>query len=220
MTDNKKVMQAVRDLRSQLGRTQTQFAEMINVGMSTVQRYEQLVPPKGRILVRLMELAEQHGYVTEARVFANALAEELDARGASNRPLGMLLGGIPAEKWVPFQTLAGSLYGHVFSSTIDVQPGDEAGQAVKSFIEKRKGALRAAMAPSLEYYFESVLTDDEHQSSSLHSKVLERLYRGEQPEAIAADLKIDESEVSQMAVEFGGILTKLRKKLRRRLKSS
>ena len=71
------VMDAVRRLREALGLTQTELARRIRRGMSTVQRWEQLTPPKGEALVRLMELAAENNQLELAELFRDALSREL-----------------------------------------------------------------------------------------------------------------------------------------------
>lgn len=68
---------AVRDLRAALGKTQTEFGALIGKGLATVQRYEGVVPPRGRVLVRLAALADDNSQTTLAALFRSALEEEL-----------------------------------------------------------------------------------------------------------------------------------------------
>lgn len=68
---------AVRELRVALGRTQTQFGQLIGKGLATIQRYETLVPPKGAVLAMLGRLAEENGRHDLSVIFHSALAEEL-----------------------------------------------------------------------------------------------------------------------------------------------
>lgn len=72
---NLKVM--VRQLREGLGKTQTEFGALIGKGLATVQRYEALVPPKGKVLVGLEKLARENGFMEYADAFKDALIAEL-----------------------------------------------------------------------------------------------------------------------------------------------
>jgi hypothetical protein len=71
------VRDAVRRLRGGLGKTQTAFGELIGKGLATVQRYETLVPPKGKVLVQLEKLALESGFDECAKIFRNELRNEL-----------------------------------------------------------------------------------------------------------------------------------------------
>ena len=81
--------------------TQMQLAPILGVGLSTLQRYEQLAPPRGKMLFRLARIAAEHAStelpvgveqikdleVRKSRlracadVFLQALSEELGPRG-------------------------------------------------------------------------------------------------------------------------------------------
>jgi hypothetical protein len=86
-SENLKV--TVRQLREGLGRTQTEFGALIEKGLATVQRYETLVPPKGKVLVRLEKLARENGFTEYADAFRGALIAELgmDRETPDERPL-------------------------------------------------------------------------------------------------------------------------------------
>ena len=70
---------AVKDLRSALGKTQTEFGVLIGKGLATVQRYEALVPPKGKTLVTLSTLADANSQPVLAALFRSALEKEIGA---------------------------------------------------------------------------------------------------------------------------------------------
>lgn len=78
---------AVKDLRAAMQNpdgtrvTQAQFAAMVGVGWSTLQRYEQLSPPSGKSLRQLATVASRNGQPRLSDIFRNALADEL---GVSN----------------------------------------------------------------------------------------------------------------------------------------
>lgn len=71
------IHEAVRALRLALGDTQQQFAQRLNMAISTVVRYELTRPPKGKVLARFDALAREIERPELAYVFAKALAEEL-----------------------------------------------------------------------------------------------------------------------------------------------
>jgi transcriptional regulator with XRE-family HTH domain len=70
-------MEAVRKLREHMGLTQTQFAGILGRGMSTIQRWEQVVPPRGPALAKLARAANEAGRPDIASVFDCALGAEL-----------------------------------------------------------------------------------------------------------------------------------------------
>jgi transcriptional regulator with XRE-family HTH domain len=74
---NSDLKETVKRLRLALGTTQTEFGVLIGKGLATVQRYETLVPPKGKVLVRLQKLAQDNGLDECAVIFRNALLNEL-----------------------------------------------------------------------------------------------------------------------------------------------
>ncbi len=76
-SDADSVKEAVRKLREALGKTQTEFGQMIGASLPTIQRYERLVAPKGKVLVKLEGLAREYGLEEYAGVFENALTQEL-----------------------------------------------------------------------------------------------------------------------------------------------
>ena len=86
-SENLKVM--VRELREGLGKTQTEFGALIGKGLATVQRYETLVAPKGKVLVQLEKLARESGFKECADAFRGALIAELgmDREAPDERPL-------------------------------------------------------------------------------------------------------------------------------------
>jgi hypothetical protein len=77
--DRDELRKAVREFRESLGSeyTQTKLALLLGAGMSTVQRYEQLVPPRGWALARYAEVAGQLEKPKYANIFRSALADEL-----------------------------------------------------------------------------------------------------------------------------------------------
>jgi len=78
-----------------LGKTQTEFGALIGKGLATVQRYETLVPPKGKALVRLEKLAWENGFKEYANAFRGALIAEfgMDRETPDERPLPLVRTG-------------------------------------------------------------------------------------------------------------------------------
>jgi transcriptional regulator with XRE-family HTH domain len=74
---NSDLKETVKRLRLALGKSQTKFGALIGKGLATVQRYETLVPPKGKALVQLEKLASESGFDECANIFRNALRDEL-----------------------------------------------------------------------------------------------------------------------------------------------
>jgi transcriptional regulator with XRE-family HTH domain len=72
-----KLMKTVRELRQHLGLTQTEFAKELGQGMSTIQRYEQLVPPRGHALAKMIAMAEKAGRKDIAEVLRTGYAAEV-----------------------------------------------------------------------------------------------------------------------------------------------
>jgi hypothetical protein len=85
-TDRKaEIREAVKRLRTAIKNpdgtplTQVQFAPILGVGLSTLQRYEQLVPPKGKTLYVLADIARQHGHSDLELFFKTVGNKELSA---------------------------------------------------------------------------------------------------------------------------------------------
>lgn len=78
---DQKTRDAVRSLRNRLELTQTQFAALMGVSYPSVQRYEQLVPPKGHKLARFRDLAISKGFEDLGEVFHSALVREVGRQG-------------------------------------------------------------------------------------------------------------------------------------------
>jgi len=79
-TQKDQVRQAIKDLRESIKNldgsplTQIQFAPMIGVGLSTLQRYEQSTPPRGKTLAVLADLADVSTKPELADTFRRALS--------------------------------------------------------------------------------------------------------------------------------------------------
>jgi transcriptional regulator with XRE-family HTH domain len=67
---------AVKALRLGLGDTQQQFANRLDIAISSAVRYETNRPPSGEILSRLYWLAVNHGLSDVAELFQRAVFEE------------------------------------------------------------------------------------------------------------------------------------------------
>jgi transcriptional regulator with XRE-family HTH domain len=67
----------VKELRGAFGMTQQSFAVMLGTALPTIGRYETDRSPKGRILVRFQELADQCGRTDLATIFRQALMKEI-----------------------------------------------------------------------------------------------------------------------------------------------
>jgi transcriptional regulator with XRE-family HTH domain len=83
-TKKQKMMKMVRELRQYLGLTQTQFAAELGQGMSTIQRYEQLVPPRGRALAKMIAMAEKAGRKDIAEMLRSGYADEVSDKTAKS----------------------------------------------------------------------------------------------------------------------------------------
>lgn len=57
--------------------TQTEFGRLLGKSLNTIQRYETLMPPKGRALAELAALANRHDRKELELLFTSALSEEL-----------------------------------------------------------------------------------------------------------------------------------------------
>ncbi len=73
----KQTMTAVKQLRDALGLTQTEFAQKLGRGLSTVQRWERDVPPRDEALLPLVYLAHSSGHEEIARSLRSMLSTEL-----------------------------------------------------------------------------------------------------------------------------------------------
>jgi transcriptional regulator with XRE-family HTH domain len=95
----RKVMSAIRDLRTALGLSQTEFGRRLNRSLPTIQRWETLRPPNSKALAELQQLATESKQPELAKLFHAALVPsyktfELDVRPQSRTEafhLGTLL---------------------------------------------------------------------------------------------------------------------------------
>ncbi|MCX6625079.1 MAG: helix-turn-helix transcriptional regulator [Acidobacteria bacterium] len=71
-------VEAVRELRSSLGDTLQAFAGRLGLSISAITNYESGRRPTGKALYRLEQLSRATGHYELARVFADALATEMD----------------------------------------------------------------------------------------------------------------------------------------------
>lgn len=71
---------AVKELRTKLGLSQTEFGRLIGKSIATIQRYETLVPPQGKVLSDLSTLAFLNGESRLAQVFTEALRVQMAGR--------------------------------------------------------------------------------------------------------------------------------------------
>lgn len=74
------VSEGIRNLRIAIGDTQQQFANRLDLAMSTVVRYESSREPRGTELARFWRLAMEQRLPEYAEVFAKAMGEELEMR--------------------------------------------------------------------------------------------------------------------------------------------
>src|ERR1039457_7538452 len=94
---------AVRGLRIALAKTQTEFGALLGKSLPTIQRYELLVPPKGKVLFTLESLAREKRFDEYAQTFRDAIRDEL----------GVELPGAPVGSFpVPIDLLAPSPVPH------------------------------------------------------------------------------------------------------------
>ena len=77
MNRDEQIRTALRELRSRLGKTQTEFADYIGKSYPMVRVYESERTPQGLTLAQFISLASSHGYTDLAAVFSNALLEDL-----------------------------------------------------------------------------------------------------------------------------------------------
>jgi transcriptional regulator with XRE-family HTH domain len=75
--NDEKIRQAVKQLRSALGMTQSELAIRVGRSLATIQRWEGVVSPKGQALVQLISLAGAGGQRELVPLFQDALAAEL-----------------------------------------------------------------------------------------------------------------------------------------------
>jgi transcriptional regulator with XRE-family HTH domain len=72
-----RVREAVKALRTGLKETQQAFSKRLGVGIATAVRYELSLAPHGRMLAKLAQIAVKEGFQTQAKVFRDALNQEL-----------------------------------------------------------------------------------------------------------------------------------------------
>jgi transcriptional regulator with XRE-family HTH domain len=75
--DKDVLMETVRRLRVGLGDTQQQFANRLQLAISTVVRYELSRPPRGKALAQLKRVATDNGLDECAKVFHDALLDDV-----------------------------------------------------------------------------------------------------------------------------------------------
>jgi transcriptional regulator with XRE-family HTH domain len=98
MRSNDDLRGAVRGLRAAMGKTQTEFGTMLGKSLPTIQRYESLVPPKGKILIDLERLARDARFDEYAQIFREAVRVELGVELPATTPIPVAL---------PFPRVAG-----------------------------------------------------------------------------------------------------------------
>jgi transcriptional regulator with XRE-family HTH domain len=74
------VQQAMAALRERQGWTQAKLAEILQVQLPSVGRWEATEPPTGIALARLHRIAGQNGAAKLAKVFLRALEQEAETR--------------------------------------------------------------------------------------------------------------------------------------------
>ena len=79
---------SIRELRRRLGDTQMQFSRRMGWHITTLARYETKRAPSGRVLVELEVAACNNGESELAKVFNDALCEELGYRVSITPPRG------------------------------------------------------------------------------------------------------------------------------------
>jgi hypothetical protein len=73
VTEEQKIMQAIRNLREHMDLTQTEFAgQVFKKTLPTQQRYETVKPPIGKYLAVLVKVARDHGRADLAEIFKTA----------------------------------------------------------------------------------------------------------------------------------------------------
>jgi hypothetical protein len=130
---DKRIRVAVQELRSRLGLTQTEFGGRIGKGLASVQRYELLAPPKGPVLIQLMNLASEMNETSIAEIFRSALSLQLGHAVPPPRHSG------PDPEFVP---APGNQQEHVLLDELLKDPEDR--KAWEEFSAQRKGELAQA----------------------------------------------------------------------------
>jgi len=134
------VMVAVRDLRSALNKTQTEFGRMIGKGLATIQRYETLVPPKGEALTQFANLAQNLQRFDLANIFLRTLAAEIGIDLPAQPWFHLRMEAISENDLMDFQALIN------LKRDFKRDParyGEEAGQLDKLF-KNRKQEIQAS----------------------------------------------------------------------------
>ena len=82
------VSQALAELRRAIGKTQQEFAtQVLKTSLVTIARYETSHPPRGNVLLRLADIAEENKLPDIARVFRHAFAQEAFKRIGEHKGL-------------------------------------------------------------------------------------------------------------------------------------
>lgn len=202
MSTDTSLRRAVRGLRLALGKTQTEFGALIGKSLPTIQRFETLVPPRGKILLKLETLARESRLDEYAQRFRQAVRDDLglDLPEIEVSPVG-----------VPFPIMLGP---HIPEPTTDEQkrthdalqalfhaaqwPGKAGERARKDLKLVVRGLRRTRL--QLE-------EGDQSETQVLADRVaaLTRLTRdGMAPEQIAEKMHMSKAEVDFLLSEYGG----------------
>ncbi len=134
------VQHALVDLRRQLGITQLELALALSVTPATTARWETTQPPRGRVLQRLAEFADQRGALVWASVFNAALDQEKEVR--YNRALRM------ADDSLDFEAAIGNVYRAVRVSGDDPRLADYWNRILDALIPAHRLVVQRAILNS------------------------------------------------------------------------
>jgi transcriptional regulator with XRE-family HTH domain len=84
---DRKLMGAVRELRLAVGDSQQDFAGRMNLSTISVARHERSRAPRGKVLAKLAEIANAHGFDQLEDIFRQALIDELGGPPPAGSPI-------------------------------------------------------------------------------------------------------------------------------------
>jgi transcriptional regulator with XRE-family HTH domain len=126
--DPKQLKAAVRELRTEVGDTQQEFAHRLHAAIRSVARYETDRPPRGTILLKLWRLAKLKRLDVVSNVFREAIAAEL----ADPELQRALVAAIEKDLRAGFEKTAGKVSNQ---KAIDLGLRDDEERAGKAAVE-------------------------------------------------------------------------------------
>lgn len=211
-TDDKKLREAVKALREEMGLTQVDFAKALGKAYPTVQRYEGQAPPPADVLVNLIRLAISQHRMDLVKTFRDGVFEELGADVAQvllseeyGREQAELIEHTPSPSWIS-RTASGlsDADQDLLKAVADIlhasgPVADRARRALVRINEQAREPVMPSDADGLRRYFEDL---GMHRVAAMADLIAARV--GEQLQATAA---VTEHKGKLNLIEFSKELT-------------